>query len=686
MKRFLTILMLTLLTGMFTAISAEDLYVAGTKLDLSKTYSQAYLNGLGGGNIDYSPSARKLTLYGVTITRVNEGSGKNGIDSSVDGLTISFRGINSMTTDNAACIKLQANTTLENDGTVNLTCTGSEEGIYIMNTTTVAIKGGIWKVKGDSGIEGKDKNQTVEISDDPYSPFFMTVNGKNGCIWDLKALRFNDDLGLCHLKGTTFKNNAVVDTNDNRIKNVDLVLGLPAFYLGNYFFATGNTSIEAPTITGTVSYSHSTKTLTMNNATIGYSMSDYGFQPLQDNMTLVAKGNCTIQTAGSHYGVYTQYDLTLQCNGTLKTDPIKLKAMEAGGLLNLNIKGGGTLSIDNTAASSGWNAGIGLNSTIGMVYLNGTTLNIHVNDAYPCSDATIVLNDCVISDPVNAILNNYEAGQLYQLDRTTQLKGKVKIEPGTKYDLWVNGVRVNSKNYNKLSSVLSSGSCSYSPSSKTLTLNNAKITYSNDLNGLCPALVSQIEGLTIKTEGTSELKGVNTVVNLKNKTTLTGGGHLKAITTSRTSSNGLYAICHDTDTLIIDHTELTAQGDNTGVRVQNGRIISSYLHLSGTSSGFYYRNGIESDDCLITVPVGGYFWNYHVYDADKKIAKTVEIVPKSSYVTGVGQVETVAGGCDAVTRVYTTSGQLVWQGKGSPQLPRGIYIVKQGGKARKVQF
>ena len=38
------------------------------------------------------------------------------------------------------------------------------------------------------------------------------------------------------------------------------------------------------------------------------------------------------------------------------------------------------------------------------------------------------------------------------------------------------------------------------------------------------------------------------------------------------------------------------------------------------------------------------------------------------------------------TTVYSTSGQLLWQGKGQPQLPRGIYVVKQGGQARKVQF
>ena len=30
---------------------------------------------------------------------------------------------------------------------------------------------------------------------------------------------------------------------------------------------------------------------------------------------------------------------------------------------------------------------------------------------------------------------------------------------------------------------------------------------------------------------------------------------------------------------------------------------------------------------------------------------------------------------DAPTRVYTTTGQLVWQGTGQPQLPSGIYIV-----------
>lgn len=184
MKRILsTLLMLT----MVMAATAEELYVAGEKLDLSKTYSEVYLDALGGGYFDYYPSTKRLILSGVTIKR--SGDGRNGIDSSVAGLKIEFEGINSITTS-AACLKLQSNTTLVNEGTVNLTCTGSNEGIYIMNTSTVTIQGGTWKIQASSdngtGIEGKDKDQTVYIYDDEYCPLYLTVNGKSGCILDLK--------------------------------------------------------------------------------------------------------------------------------------------------------------------------------------------------------------------------------------------------------------------------------------------------------------------------------------------------------------------------------------------------------------------------------------------------------------------------------------------------------------------
>ncbi|WP_289300046.1 hypothetical protein, partial [Xylanibacter muris] len=36
-----------------------------------------------------------------------------------------------------------------------------------------------------------------------------------------------------------------------------------------------------------------------------------------------------------------------------------------------------------------------------------------------------------------------------------------------------------------------------------------------------------------------------------------------------------------------------------------------------------------------------------------------------------------------ITEVYTVSGRLVWRGTGEPQLSKGLYIMKTGGKAEK---
>ena len=496
------------------AATAAELWVAGEKLDLSKTYSQVYLDALSGGYFDYYPSAKRLILTGVTIER--SGDGKNGIDSSVAGLTIEFAGINSIKTS-AACLKLQSNTTIVNDGTVNLTCTGSNEGIYIMNSSTVTIKGGIWKIQASSGtgIEGKDKNQEVYIYDNEYCPLYLTVNGKNGCILDLKYLWVGKGIDVCEPVRDKLNQNYIESFNTgvkrfttalynvgttNVIKNKDVVIGTPAFELGGHGFTTNTTSISVSTITG-VTYINSTKTLKMSNAstTEGY------FRPYLDGMTIELNRTNTLNYYGDHSSISSDKKLTIQGNGTLNIGPINVSG-------SLDIKGGATVNITNNK-----NTEPGIEGT-GVVRVDAstsnTTLNIDVKPEAVCCSAKIELLGSVISSPSNAILAdktsiegynfytvNKDGGGSYIIDKDLNgIKDQLNIVKGTAYNLWVGGVRVNSANKNNLNN----GSCSYNTSTKTLQLNNAKISLTNDYLA-CSAIDNGIDGLTIQNQGASEL-------------------------------------------------------------------------------------------------------------------------------------------------------------------------------------
>lgn len=705
MKRILSTLVLLTMVLAATA-DDEELWVAGTKLDLNKTYSQEYLNGdLGGGYFYYSPSAKKLTLVGVTIKR--SGDGKNGIDCKVAGLKVVFQGINSIQTS-AACIKLRANTTIENQGYVDLNCTGSNEGIYIMNTTTIDINGGTWKIKSPSGtgIEGKDKNQTVNIYDDTTCPLFLTVNGKNGCVLDLKALNLFNGLNVCdpiylnYINSpshtyVSFQTALYVDGTNNVIKDLDVVIGTPAFELAGHGFATSNTDIKASTISGSVTYNHSTKTLKMSNANTTYG----AFKPYLDDMKLELIGSNTLNyTVNDVY--YSSIDcsnnLTIQGSGQLITGPILLNKSDLHDIYYLDIKGGATVNIINNKDTK---SGIFCSDkSNGVVRINASTLNITVKSSTICSRVGIILNGSVIdspsiirltaSDALMRVMND-DIFYCYDLDRATPHKGELSIVPGTAYKLWVNGVRVNNKNYTRLSSALDEGSCSFNPTTKTLTLNNAKIAYPESYYDLYPAIYNSIDGLVIKNSGTSEIGGSFNGIVSEADLTITGNGHLKVNGTG--ARNVFGAIKLTKCDLTIDNTELTATGGYYAIFAssidytqQKGcvRLNNSYLHLSST--GQAVRVLAFDPNCTITYPVGGINKISYITESNgTTVAKKVEIVPKKGIVTTIDAVAPVEEAGE--TSIYTTSGTLVWQGAGQPQLPRGIYIMKKNGKVQKVQ-
>lgn len=704
MKRILSTLVLL---TMVLAATAEELYVAGTKLDLSKTYSQEYLGGdLGGGYFSYSPAANKLTLVGVTIQR--SGDGKNGIDCNVAGLKIVFQGINSMQTS-AACIKLQANTTIENEGSVTLNCTGSNEGIYIMNTTTINIYGGTWNIKSPSGtgIEGKDKTQTVKIFDDTTCPFFLTVNGKNGCILDLKDLFIYNGLDVCDPIRNNLNTDYIFESvaggyyryqtalfksgTTTVINNQDVVIGTPAFKLSGHGFATAQTKIEASTITGTVTYNHSTKTITMNNAVV----SDC-FEPFLDGLTLKLIGQNYMMYEKGNYCIRCTKNLTIQGSGTLNTGPILLKGEDD--IFYMDITGNAKVKITNDKDYY-----YGITSAInnmGMVRITNSTLNINVNSISPCSNAGLILNGSVINSPSIIRLTHDGQGHLmsvknegvfacYDIDRQTLHQGTLDIVPGTSYELWVNGVQVNSKNYSSLSSALNGGgSCSYNPNTKTLTLNKAKISYEDSYYNLFPAIYNKINGLVINNSGTSEVGGNFCGIESEADFTIKGSGHLKVTGTGiRFGAISLKA-CD----LTVDNTELTGTGGKYAIFADpidytnaKGCVIlkDSYLHLSGTTQAVDVL--LFDPNCVVTKPVNGKIMVGYITESNGTTkAKEVEIEPKKGIVTAIEAVTPIEEVGE--TSIYTPSGTLVWKGAGQPQLPSGIYMIKKNGKTKKVQF
>lgn len=253
----------------------------------------------------------------------------------------------------------------------------------------------------------------------------------------------------------------------------------------------------------------------------------------------------------------------------------------------------------------------------------------------------------------------------------------------------MNGVQVNSKNYSNLSSALNEGgTCSYNPNTNTLTLNKAKISYEDGGRGLYPAIYNKINGLVINNTGTSEIGGDYDGIESEADFTITGNGHLKV---TGTGKGGIQLMnCN----LTVDNTELTvtggqygiyASGQDTGKR--NVILNNSYLHLTSNpdingSMAVYVKS--FDPNCQVVFPVNGIIKYGYIYESDgKTYAKKAEIEHKKGISTAIDAVAPIEEAGE--TSIYTTSGTLVWKGKGQPQLPQGIYLIKKNGKVQKVQ-
>ena len=116
----------------------------------------------------------------------------------------------------------------------------------------------------------------------------------------------------------------------------------------------------------------------------------------------------------------------------------------------------------------------------------------------------LTLNGCAITEPEGAVYDPALRGIALNGEL---VYGKVVIkgESVTEYGLTICGVEITSANYNALSKIDGvSGTVSYDPGNKLLTLQGATISY--DKNN---AIVSYIDGLMIKVIGTNTLTAVD---------------------------------------------------------------------------------------------------------------------------------------------------------------------------------
>ena len=280
----------------------------------------------------------------------------------------------------------------------------------------------------------------------------------------------------------------------------------------------------------------------------------------------------------------------------------------------------------------------------------------------------LVLEGCHFHLPGDAMFND-ELGGVVEGSGGWLTTDTVVIEPDS-YGIWVADKEVTTLNHKDLSGIKGvSGTVSYDPNTKTLTLDNATIT--NEDEGYGKGIVNKnISDFTIRLIGENTVTTGSASLVLNQPSTITGEGSLSL------SSQKYCGLDMEAASVLIDNTKLFVRGaygiaGYEGAKTEVLTVRNSYVEAEGFALGsIVFLSDLILEDCSITQPDGAEF------DAGKRavvlngeeIKSKVVIAPAASGISDITtDVHAHAKGIYSVTGVKQTQ---QWN-----ELPAGIYIV-----------
>ena len=415
---------------------------------------------------------------------------------------------------------------------------------------------------------------------------------------------------------------------------------------------------EISGVSGKVYFDPNTRTLTLDNATIEADGSNAILN--QDCKYLVIEliGTNTINVTNSA-GIYLQKETSI-----LGTSGSKLTITnDKGAVLFEN----SPLEINNCWLEVEGKWGISANGNVAEEVLK--IRNSHVEatglKGSICDIAGLELDGCYIDIPSKAAYNAETKSVAVNGETVTS---KVVIEPNS-YGIYIADKPVTTLNYKDLTSIYGvSGSASYDPDTKTLTLDNATIERnSTDGTGIVNKAVSDF---TVKLIGKNTVTADLASMVLNQTSTITGDGSLYL------TSKRFCGLDMESASVTIDNTSLFVKGGYgiagfIGAESEVLTVRNSYVEAEGSGSGsISLISNLILDNCAITQPVGAEF------DADQRAVVLNGEVLKSKVV-----IEPVNNSIGTITADVPARKQGIYNLNGVKltqqwdDLPAGIYIV-----------
>ena len=411
-------------------------------------------------------------------------------------------------------------------------------------------------------------------------------------------------------------------------------------------------------VSGKVYFDPNTRTLTLDNATIEANDCNAILNETCDYLLIELIGTNTINVTNSA-GIYTRESTVILGDGGAK---LSVKSDLCALLF-----GGCPLEINNCwlEAEGKWGISASYNEAEEVLTIRNSHVEAKGTSGSICDIAGLKLEGCYIDIPSKAA---YDADSLAVAVNGETVTSKVVIEPNS-YGIYIADKPVTTLNYKDLTSIYGvSGSASYDPDTKTLTLDNATIERnSTDGTGIVNKTVSDF---TVKLIGNNTVTADLASMVLNQTSTITGDGSLHL------TSKRFCGLDMESASVTINNTSLFVKGGYgiagyIGAKSEVLTVRNSYVEAEGSGSGsISLISDLILDNCAITQPVGAEF------DADQKAVVLNGEVLKSKVV-----IEPSASGINDITAdvparkkgIFTVQG--VKQTQSWNELPAGIYIV-----------
>lgn len=415
---------------------------------------------------------------------------------------------------------------------------------------------------------------------------------------------------------------------------------------------------EISGVSGKVYFDPNTRTLTLDNATIEADGCNAILNETCDYLSIELIGTNNFDVT-DFAGITLKEETTIwsHCGGKLSVKSNKCAVFVRGCPLEisncwLEVEGKWGISANDNVAEEV------LKIRNSHVEAKGTSGSI-------CDISGLELDGCHIDIPSKAA---YDADKKAVALNGETVKEKVVIEPNS-YGINIADKPVTTLNYKDLTSIYGvSGSASYDPDTKTLTLDNATIERnSTDGTGIVNKTVSDF---TVKLIGKNTVTADLASMVLNQTSTITGDGSLYL------TSKRFCGLDMESASVTIDNTSLFVKGGYgiagfIGAESEVLTVRNSHVEAEGSGSGsITLISNLILDNCAITQPVGAEF------DADQRAVVLNGEVFKSKVV-----IEPVNNSIGTITVDVPAHKQGIYNLNGVKltqqwdDLPAGIYIV-----------